>query len=333
MRKLYSILGLIILLLLTACGGGSGGQGDSKDKSLRVYSTNKPEEMEAFTDVITEGTGIDLEVLTMSSGEVWSRAESEAPHFGADMQIGMLESFALEAVERDYVEAYQSDKWDDVPEKFKDPDGKWYGTSFWYNTLIINDDIFEEKGLDIPETWEDLLDPQYEGEIILPDPGTAGTAYLFTSTIIQLFGEEKAWDYFEALDKNVAQYTKSGSGPALNVAQGEYAVGITWDQPVSDFIEEGYPVSSVIPSDKVGFSLDVSWIYKGTDKLELAQEVIDYMATEEFMEKTAEYRSMVTKPGITDTEKLEENFIDYDAVEAAENKDRIMSEWQERFSN
>jgi len=330
MRKVLAIGSLFLILLLAACGGGDS---DASDKTLKVYSTNKPEEMEAFAEAIKEGTGIELEVLTMSSGEIWSRIESEAPNFGADMQIGMLESFALEAVEEGYTEPYLSDEWEDIPEKFKDPDGNWYGTSFWYNTLIINQDIFESKGLDIPKTWDDLIDPQYEGEIVLPDPGTAGTAYLFTSTIIQLLGEEAAWEYFDELDNNVAQYTKSGSGPALNVAQGEYAIGITWDQPVSEFIDEGYPVEAVIPEDKVGYSLDVSWIYKGTDKLELAQEVMDYMASEEFMQKTAEYRSMVTKPGITDSEELEQHFIDYDAVEAQENKDRVMNEWQERYSN
>lgn len=328
MRKFLLTTFLLLVLIVAGCSQSSSQSG----QVLKVYSTNKPEEMEAFAEVITEGTGIELEVLTMSSGEAWSRAESEAPNFGADMQIGMLESFALEAVEQDFIEPYETEAWADVPEKFKDPNGHWFGTSFWYNTIIINEDIFEQKGLDIPKTWEDLTDPQYEGEIVLPDPGTAGTAYLFTSTIIQLFGEDAAWEYFEALDKNVAEYTKSGSGPALSVAQGEYAIGITWDQPVDEFIDEGYPVAKIMPEDKVGYSLDVSWIYKGTDKLDLAKEVIDFMATDEYMERTAEYRSMVTKPGITDSEQLEKHFIDYDAVEAAENKDRVMEMWREKFS-
>lgn len=328
MRK--AMLLLFTLLLMVFFSGCSSSE--QEKEVLKVYSTNKPEEMEAFAEAITEGTGIELEFLTMSSGEAWNRIDSEAPNFGADMQIGMLESFALEAVEKGFTEPYKTETWADIPNKFKDPNGHWFGTSFWYNALIINQDIFEEKGLDIPETWEDLLDPQYEGEIILPDPGTAGTAYLFTSTIIQLYGEEKAWDYFEKLDRNVAEYTKSGSGPALSVAQGEYAIGITWDQPISDFIEEGYPVERIIPSDKVGFSLDVAWIFKGTKKLDLAQKVIDYMASDEFMEKTAEYRSMVTKPGITDSEEIEKHFIEYDAVQAAEDKDRVMEMWREKFA-
>lgn len=331
LRKIIApFLLLILSLSITACGNVDSG---GSDRPLKVYTTNKPEEMEAFVESIEEGTGVQIEFFNMSSGEMWSRVDSEAPDFGADMQIGMLESFALLAVEKDYLETYPSEHWADVPDKFKDPDGKWFGTSFWYNTLIINTDIIEEKGLDVPQSWEDLLDPQYEGEIILPDPGTAGTAYLFTSTILQLFGEEEGWDYLKELDKNVAQYTKSGSGPALHVAQGEYAIGITWEQPVNDFIEEGYPVEAVLPEEGVGYSLDVAWIFKNTDQLENAKKVMDYMASDEFMEVTAEYRSMVTKPGITDSEELEKHFIDYDAVWAADNQDRVMEKWREEFSD
>ena len=53
----------------------------------------------------------------------------------------------------------------------------------------------------------------------------------------------------EELNENVGQYTKSGTQPAQLVGQGEYAVGITWDQAVFDRIEEGYPMEAVIPEE------------------------------------------------------------------------------------
>src|SRR5690625_5990504 len=111
MRKFLLTTFLLLVLIVAGCSQSSSQSG----QVLKVYSTNKPEEMEAFAEVITEGTGIELEVLTMSSGEAWSRAESEAPNFGADMQIGMLESFALEAVEQDFIEPYETEAWVDVP--------------------------------------------------------------------------------------------------------------------------------------------------------------------------------------------------------------------------
>ncbi len=330
-RNIFLIFVLASLLLTAACGGGEKASGG---KPLKVYSTNNQEEMDEFTKVIEEGTGIKLDVLTLSTGEAWNRIQSEAPNIGADMQIGMMEGNALKAAKEGYIlEVDEPENWKDIPDEYKNAEDGWYGTSFWYNMIIINKDIFEEKGLDKPESWEDLTDPQYKGEIILPDPGTAGTAYLFTSAILQDFGEDKGWDYLERLSENVGQYTKSGSDASLKVSQGEYAIGIDWDEPINGFINEGYPVESIIPSEGIGYNLDVNWIFKDTDQPEKAQEVLDFMGSQEFMEALAEERSMVTRPGITDDEQIEEFFIDYDAETASDNQESDMDKWTEKFSN
>ncbi|NIK13404.1 ABC transporter substrate-binding protein [Alkalibacillus sp. S2W] len=329
MKKTIMLLVLMTtMVIITACG-----ESGSSDEPLQVYTHNDSEEMDAMVENIEENTGVQLDVLRLSSGEGWSRIEAEAPEIGADMQIGMLHGFGMKAEEEGYLLPYESEQWEDVPDKFKQEDGEWYGTSFWYNMIAVNEEIIEDKGLDVPQSWEDLLDPQYEGEIALPDPGTSGTAFLIVSTIMQQMGEEEGWDYFEQLDKNVGQYTKSGSAPAQLVAQGEYAIGVSWDQAVLDYIDEGYPIKSVMPEEGVGYSLDVAWIFENTDQPEKAKEVMDYLGSQDFMELSAEYRSMVTKPGITDDSNVSDNFIDYDAQWDADNRDRIMEEWQNKFSN
>ncbi|TFJ92013.1 ABC transporter substrate-binding protein [Lentibacillus salicampi] len=326
---------LTLTVMLAACSDSSSSNdnSDSTDKEIDVYTHNDSEEMQDFVADLKEDTGINVNVLRLSSGEGWSRIESEAPNFGADMQWGMLHSIALKAEKEDYLEPYESPTWEDVPDEFKDEEGKWYGWSYWFNLLAINEDIIEEKGLDVPQSWKDLLDPQYKGEIVLPDPGTSGTAYLFVSTIMQIMGEEEGWEYFEELNQNVGQYTKSGDAPAQMVSQGEYAVGITWDQAVYNRIDEGYPLKPVYPSEGVGYDLDVIWMFKNTENRETVEEVIDYIGSEKGMESSAKHRSMVTKPGIEGTvDGVEEHLIDYDAEWAEENRDRIMEEWRERFS-
>ncbi|GAB4074495.1 putative 2-aminoethylphosphonate ABC transporter substrate-binding protein [Barrientosiimonas marina] len=343
MKKFLIVMAVALLALIaTACGSDdadSAGDGDGDDVSgttLKVYTHNNADTMDPLAEDIEENTGVELDVLRLSSEEGWSRIESEAPNFGADMQIGMLEGIGRKAADKDYLMPYESENWEDVPDKFKDPDGNWYGTGFWYTMVGMNKEIFEEKDLDKPESWEDLLEPQYKGEIIMPDPGTSGTAYLFVAAILQIMGEEDGWDYLKELDKNVAQYEKSGTAPGEKVAQGEYAVAITWDKGVTDFADEGYPIEGMIPSEGVGYSLDVNWIFKDTEHPEAAKKVMDYMGTKNFAEKNAEYRSVVTKPGVEgteDSEELEKQFIDYDAKWAAENKDAIMKKWRETFSD
>ena len=332
MRKVGILLMIsVLMVLVVACGGGGDdGVVDEVDVTrVSLYTHNTEVEMTDFLKDLKDETGLEVDSLKGSGGVLWSRIESEFPNVQADMQWGSLHSFTLLAEEKDMLHAYKSPEWEAVPDQFKDPDGKWYGWSYWFNVVAVNTDLLEELGLDKPTSWADLLDPQYEGELVITDPGTSTTGYVFVSTIIQLMGEEEGWAYLEALNKNVGQYVQSGSAPAQMVAEGEYAIGISWDGAVFSRIAEGYPMDYVIPEEGVGYDLDCIFIFKGAKNLEGAQKVIDYVGSERGMKAVAEHRSMVTRPGIAGAIDFEPNFIDYDAVWAADNRDRIMEMWRE----
>lgn len=323
--KIASVfIGLLALLTLGACGG---------DDAVSIYSHNVEDEMQPMVSALEEETDIEADFLNLSSEEGYSRAVAEFPDVGAQVHWGQLHSLALLAEEEEMLGSYHSPEWEDVPDEFKDPEGKWYGWSYWYNELAINTDLIDELDLDMPNSWQDLIDPQYEGEIVMPDPSVSGTGYLFVSTMIQILGEEEAWDYFEKLDKNVGQYVESADVPGQMAAQGEFAIGVTWDQAVNNFMEEGYPIEGVIPEEGVGYDLDVIWIYAGNEDDENVQKVIDYVGSEAGMKESGKHRSMVTKPGIEGTAGgTEPNLIDYDALLAADNRDKIQEEWDKRFN-
>jgi len=325
MKMKNMIVILAVLLLLAACGGGKN--------TVAIYTHNVEDEMQPMVAALEDAIDVKVDFLNLSSEEGYSRAEAEFPNVGAEVQWGQLHSLALLAQEEDMLGAYQSPEWEDVPDEFKDPEGRWYGWSYWYNELAVNTELVEELGLDMPTSWEDLIDPQYKGEIVMPDPSVSGTGFLLVSTIIQIMGEEAAWDYFEKLDENVGQYVESADVPGQMAAQGEFAIGITWDQAVNNFIVEGYPIEGVIPEEGVGYDLDVIWIYKGNEDNEDVQKVIDYVGSEAGMKESGKYRSMVTKPGIEGTAgDSEPNLIDYDALWAAENRSKIQEEWDRRFN-
>ena len=316
-----------LALLATACGGGGGGD------TLTIYTHNDEDEMQGFVQAAEEALDIDIDFLRLSSGEALSRIRAEAPDVGADMMWGMTHSGALELEQEGLLVGYESDTWSDIDDEFFSPDGTWYGWSYWFNIIGVNTELMDELGLDMPETWEDLADPQYEGEIIMPDPRESGTAYLVLAALIQIMGEDAAWDYLEALDANVGEYDQSGSAPAEKMARGEYAVAITWDQAVFDRIDEGFPVEYLIPEEGVGFDLDVAFIFDNAENVEDAQRLIDWLGTEEGMEVAATERALVTRDDIEGTIDFDPNFIDYDALQAAEDNDRVIEEWIERFGN
>ena len=71
-----------------------------------------------------------------------------------------------------------------------------------------------QKGLPEPKCWRDLTNPAYKGEVQVADPNSSGTSYTMLASLVQLFGEEQAFDYMKALHRNVNQYTRSGAAPA-----------------------------------------------------------------------------------------------------------------------
>ena len=118
-----------------------------------------------------------------------------------------------------------------LPE-YQDKDGYWYGTylevlSIGYNEKRFKEE-FEPKGVKAPETLEDLLNPAFKGEIIMPDPRKSGTGNTFISSVLQKMGEEKGWDYLKALKPQVAQFTPSGFTPGQKTGAGEYLICVNF---------------------------------------------------------------------------------------------------------
>jgi len=331
--KRHFFLVLTILLIIPAIL--SIAVGEKEDVSggvIKYYSDNDESELDPLANNIVAGTGLQLEPLRLSSGEAWARVAAEAPNIGADMHFGWPLSFALMAKEKGLLMKYKSPAWKNISAEYKDPEGYWYGWSYWFACIAVNTKLLNEKGYEMPKSWQDLLDPKWKGEIVMPNPGTSGTAFLTVSTIMQLYGEEAGWDYLGKLDANVAQYTKSGSAPAQLVGQGEYIIGITWDQAVQKRKDEGYPLELVIPEEGTGYVLDVGVIYKNTENPGGAKKFIDYIGSKEFHEEVAKYRSKVTYPGVEALVKFDPKLIDYDASWAAENRERIMSNWKAKFA-
>src|SRR5699024_8985431 len=141
--KISSIfISLFAVVLLTACGGS--------DESVAIYTHNVEDEMQPMVKALEEETGVSVDFLNLSSEEGYSRAEAEFPDVGAEVQWGQLHSLALLAEKEDMLGSYKSPEWEDVPDEFKDPDGKWYGWSYWYHELAVNQVLEDEVDLDMP---------------------------------------------------------------------------------------------------------------------------------------------------------------------------------------
>jgi iron(III) transport system substrate-binding protein len=299
--------------------------------ALKVYTNADVNEMEKWAPEAEKVIGMKIEWSPrMASTELWARVMAEAPNFQADMIWGFLNGHALVGTQRGFFLPYKSPTWADIAANFKDPDGYWHGYNYWFAAAVVNTKLLAEKKLPKPKSWMDLANPVYKGEIVMPDPATSGTAFLSVAAIMQIYGEEKGWDLLKNIGKNVAQYVQSGSAPSQMVAQGEYAVGISWDQAIYGRIEKGFPIEAIVPDEGTAFDLESVAIFKTCQNMEGAKKLVDWLGSREGQTFIGTFRSKVTRQGIPSRVKVDPNLIKFDAIWAAENQKRIMSEWKEK---
>ena len=142
-------------------------------------------------------------------------------------------------------------------------------------------DLLKKKGIAEPKCWSDLVKPQFKDEIQVANPNSSGTSYTMLATFVQLWGEDKAFDFLKALHKNVNQYTKSGGAPARAAATGESLIGITFQHDAVVQKVKGAPVTIVSPCEGTGYEIGSMSIIKGAKNMENAKKWYDWALSAE----------------------------------------------------
>ena len=345
-KRLFALLLTLAMTLgmLTACGGGNSdtsSEGDGGESSgsneLTVYTAFPEAEVAYYFNAFEEATGIKVNALRLSAGEVLTRVAAEKDNPQASLMFGGSTDNYIAASSQGLLEAYQSPELSNTPENYLDPDGVWNPIYVGAIAFACNKDWFADKGYDYPTSWDDLLDPKYQDMIIMAHPATSGTAYTVLATLIQLKGEDAVWDYLKELDKNMSQYTKSGSAAPNAVAIGEAAIALTFSHDALQLTPEGYHIELSFPTDGTGYEVGAMALIKGgkADEQENAKKFIDWMTSEAGQGCYAENDSFrvptnTAAPVADGLVTLDEvPVIDYDAVWAAS----VKSEYCEQFEN
>ena len=158
-----------------------------------------------------------------------------------------------------------------------------------YGAFLVNTALLEEKGLEVPQTYQDMLKEDYEGLISIPSPQSSGTGYSYYNGMVTVLGEEEGLQYFEALDPNILEYTTSGSAPAKAAVRGDAAIayGLLWQCVQYANANEGLQV--VIPQEGLAFDLFTMGMIAGHEGNGRVKEVFTYLYNELNKPQCAEF--------------------------------------------
>ena len=285
-------------------------------------------------DVFEEDTGIKIENLTLKNGEILQRLENEYDSGVVIADIwftGGADTF-INASEKGLLLQYDSPIGEVLADDMKDTNNYWYGTSLTLVNWVVNTDLITEYGLEMPETWDDLLQEGLRGQVSMSDPASSGTAYNVVSAILQTRGEEEGWEYLKKLIEQVPFFTARGSDPANMVVNGEAIVGINASNGDRELEINNPNIKLVYPSDGTGWWPQPVAIVNGTEHEEAAKVFIDWILSKKGMETLASVRNAAVvrddveiPEGIQDIKEIALFPTDFQAN--AEQRDAILEEW------
>ena len=235
---------------------------------------------EQMKDMFEKDHDIKVNMVRLSSGETYAKIRAEARNPKTDIWWAGTGDPHLQAASEGLTLEYKSPMLNELQDWAKSQAesagfrtvGVYAGALGWgYNT-----EIFKTKGYKEPKCWADLLDPAFKGEIQIANPNSSGTAYTALASLVQIMGEDKAYDYLKKLNVNISQYTKSGSAPVKAAARGETAIGIVFMHDAVAQTVEGFPVKSIAPCEGTGYEIGSMSIIKGARNLENAKTWYDW---------------------------------------------------------
>ena len=348
-KKIFAlVLALVMALSLAACGkentpaaSGSGSASGSEPAALSgdlvLYCTMTENDINALLDCFAEVyPDINVEVVNGSAGELVTRLQGEKENPVGDLVWGgMADSDGMKNA--DVFEAWVSVHDSENGAGWTSPNGLYSMDHLSTVAFCVNTELEAELGLNI-QSYEDLLDPKLEGKIIFSDPNSSSAAWNNLCNIMSVYGNDsdEAWTYIEGLMKNLV-IAGSSSACFKSVQQGEYVVGLTYEDGAITLVKAGATNIEVrYPSNGTSASVFGCGLVKNGPNQENAKAMIDFICSAEGQTALAaaqEGTLRYTNSGYTAPEgawlkpSSEITWVDRDVEYLTANKDAILEHW------
>jgi thiamine transport system substrate-binding protein len=264
--------------------------------TLTMASHNSFNIGEDLVAAFEEMHNVQLQFLQMGdAGEALNRIilSRDAPL--ADVFFGVDNTFLSRALDADIFLPYESPLLGQIPDELQlDPEHRLLPVDYGFVNLNADRIWFEEEGIPLPQTLEDLTDPQYDGLLVVQNPATSSPGLAFLLATIGYFGEDGYLDFWQALRENNVMITDGWSEAYFehftvgSAGSGDRPLVVSYStSPPADvlYATDGRtePESvNVNPPQGTFRQIEFVGILRGTEHEELARLWVDYMLSESF---------------------------------------------------
>jgi iron(III) transport system substrate-binding protein len=312
---------------------------------INVFCSVQAEWCQAISNSFTKDTGIIVNLTQKGSGETFAQITAEAQNPKGDVWFGGTGDPHLAVAEAGLTLEYKSPLNDQLHPwalvQYAASKGRSVGIYSGAVGFGFNKELLAKKNIEAPKCWADLIKPNLKGEIQVANPNSSGTAYVIIATLVQLMGEDKAFDYMKALHPSVNAYTRSGTGPIKAVARGETAVSLSFVHDAVTEANAGFPTGWNTPCEGTGYEIGSISIIKGARNLDNAKKFYDWALTPAAQKlgfdvgkqlQMSSNKATPLPPGAPDLSKLK--LVDYDFAKygGAVERKRLLAKWDAEIS-
>lgn len=268
-------------------------------------------------------------------------AEQEAPQ--ADVIWGLAVTNMLPLEWNHLLTSYEPSGLGRISPFFRDANEppQWVGISARSVAFCVNTTELTKYNLPSPTSWQDLINPQYKGHLLILTPGQTSVGYLLIATILQLYGDTQGWEYLAALHENTeGRYANNASGVCEHVLNGDFAIGVTYDYRA--FFPDDRSMAFLLPEEGTGWEMEVNALVRKETVKPAAKLFLDWALADSAMAEYAKDRILTgtdIQHNLTRTmlasrlsaDMVRDHLFDLDIPWIAANRERVQAEWMTRF--
>ncbi len=268
----------IAITALIAC---STGLTQAQTSTVNAICSTDQAWCELAAQEFSKATGIRVLQTRKATGEALAQLRAEANNPKTDLWWGGTGDPFLQAAEIGLLDAYRPSYLNDLHgwsvrqyAMTQNMVGGFYTSAIGFGW---NTEVLKKKKMADPKCWADLIKPEYKGDIEISHPASSGTAYTVLAGLVQLMGEDAAFDYLKKLHKNISNYTRSGTAQAPNVAKGEVAIGVSFLFGFEGWRQNKYPVKTAAPCEGTSYEVGGIALVKGARNKAAALRYYDWL--------------------------------------------------------
>lgn len=283
---LASLLGTAMLITCFAgCGGGedkatSSSVGTDSENKVVIYCSHPLTFINPLVEEFEKQSGVNVEIVADGTGKLLGRVESEKADPLADIFWGG--SISIMKPRTSLFEEYHSVNENHIQPDFKNVEGSITRFTDIPSIIMVNTNLVGDIKV---EGYEDLLNPALKGKIAFADPSKSSSSYEHLINMLYAMGNgdpDSGWDYVKKQVKNLdGRLLPSSAAVYSGVADGEYAVGLTFEEGGAKYVADGKPVKIVYMKEGVISKPDGIYIIRNARHKENARKFIDFITSKE----------------------------------------------------